>query len=96
MRVDGTPVGVLRVVSLAPEDLVREGETLFDVRDGAAPGPRPENTTVAGHRVENSNVEPVTEMVDMIRIYREYETNHKAMTVQGETLKRLIEQALRG
>jgi flagellar basal body rod protein FlgG len=34
-------------------------------------------------------------MVEMISIFREFETNHRAMTVQAETLRELIEQQLR-
>jgi flagellar basal body rod protein FlgG len=49
------------------------------------------------HRsLEGSNVEAVTEMVDMMRLVREFEANVKAMDIQGETLKRLIEQYTRG
>lgn len=95
IAVNGVLVGALRVSDVAPEDLVREGQTLYAVRDGAAAGPRPLNTRVAQGNLEGSNVETVTEMVEMIRVLREYESNNKAMNVQGDTLKRLIEQQLR-
>lgn len=95
VAVNGVLAGALRVVEVAPEDLLREGQTLYTLREGAVAGPRPLNTRVAQGNLEGSNVETVTEMVEMIRILREYESNHKAMTVQGDTLKRLIEQQLR-
>jgi len=95
IAVNGVLVGALRVADVAAEDLLREGKTLYALREGAVAGPRPLNTRVAQGNLEGSNVETVTEMVEMIRILREYESNNKAMNVQGDTLKRLIEQQLR-
>lgn len=53
----------------------------------AAPG----EAAVAQGYVEQSNVEPVTEMVNMIGGVRAYESNAKAVQSQDETLQSLFE-----
>ncbi len=43
--------------------------------------------------LEGSNVNPVTEMVNMIEVNRAYEANQKTITTQDSLLNRLINQA---
>lgn len=43
--------------------------------------------------LEGSNVNPVTEMVNMIEVNRAYEANQKVITTQDSLLNRLINQA---
>ncbi|MCK5737322.1 MAG: flagellar biosynthesis protein FlgC, partial [Spirochaetaceae bacterium] len=43
--------------------------------------------------LEGSNVNPVTEMVNLIEVNRAYEANQKVITTQDSLLNRLISQA---
>lgn len=92
IRVNGQVVDRLKVVALDPAALVREGENVFALDPSRAPGPRPVETRVAQGHVESSNVEGVVELVQMMQVFREFETNHRAMSAAGETLGSLIDQ----
>jgi flagellar basal-body rod protein FlgF len=94
--VDGQAVGALRIVDADPSDVERAGSNTLGLVEGAGFRERPAATRVVHRSLEGSNVEAVTEMVDMMRLVREFEANVKAMDIQGETLKRLIEQYTRG
>ncbi len=95
IRAGNATLGRLRVVSVDAADLVPEGEGLFALRDGAAPAEMSPATRVRQGFLDGSNVVPVSEMVEMLAIFRDYETNFRAMQVQGETLQKLIEQQMR-
>ncbi|HOJ14122.1 MAG TPA: flagellar basal-body rod protein FlgF [Deltaproteobacteria bacterium] len=69
---DGTEVDSLQVVNIPAEALVRAGGNLFAVRDGHVPDPV-ENPSVSQGYLERANVEPVTEMVELITTQRAYE-----------------------
>lgn len=45
--------------------------------------------------LESSNVEPVTEMVDMMTIVRSYEMNQKVIQAQDEALQKLVTEVAR-
>jgi flagellar basal-body rod protein FlgG len=49
-----------------------------------------QTTKVVQGYLENSNVEPVIEMVKMIDVYRSYEADQKAIQVQDSTLERAV------
>ncbi|MBO5509071.1 MAG: flagellar basal body and hook protein, partial [Lachnospiraceae bacterium] len=49
-----------------------------------------DGTTVTQGYIEMSNVNMVTEMVDMIAITRSYETNQKMMQTVDSTLERAV------
>jgi flagellar basal-body rod protein FlgG len=42
--------------------------------------------------VETANLNPVTEMVDMITVMRAYEANQKAIQAQDETLAKAVNE----
>lgn len=65
------------------------GENLYDAVDGATQKPI-DGTTVTQGYIEMSNVNMVTEMVDMIAITRSYETNQKMMQTVDSTLERAV------
>lgn len=49
-----------------------------------------QSTRVVQGYLENSNVEPVLEMVKMIDVYRSYEADQKAIQIQDGTLDRAV------
>lgn len=66
----------------------------IDLQAAAAPQ-QVANPRVRVGMIEASNVNPVTEMVEMISIMRAYEANQKAIQVQDGTLDKLINDVAR-
>lgn len=64
------------------------GENMYDAVDGAVQ--RAAEATVSQGYLEMSNVNMVTEMVDMIAITRAYETNQKMVKTVDETLSKAV------
>lgn len=72
-RAAANPVGRLKLVNPAEDQLVRGGDGLFRMRDGTQ-APADENVKVGGGYLEGSNVNLVEQMVSMISLARSYET----------------------
>lgn len=64
------------------------GENMYEAVDGAVI--TESNATVSQGYLEMSNVNMVTEMVDMIAITRAYETNQKMMQTVDQTLDKAV------
>ncbi len=87
--VNGEYVDTLKLVNIDnPDTLRKQGDNLYDVTD---------DTKVSGFRsaimqgfVENSNVNPVREMVEMINITRNYEANQRMVTIHDNILGRAV------
>ena len=65
------------------------GENLFRAVDGATPQ-FVTNTTMTQGYLESSNINVVSEMVDMITIAREYESGQKVMNAIDEMLAKMV------
>ncbi|MBK7141037.1 MAG: flagellar basal-body rod protein FlgF [bacterium] len=90
VEVDGTVVG--RVVPYTVADLKKlekVGETLFVAAPGAELTAVPTPSIQQGY-LESSNVDVITEMVDMIVSYRIYEANAKSLQTQDSSLDSLF------
>ncbi len=90
IEVDGLPVG--RISPQSPADvaaLERLGGSLFGVPDGVELLPSISATVRQGY-LETSNVDVVSEMVDMIVAYRTYEANANALQTQDKSLDHLL------
>jgi len=78
--------------------LEKQGSSLYKESDTSGPatvigeGRRPK--VVQGF-VESSNVNPVTEMVEMIEVNRSYEANQKIIQVEEAALGTLINQVMK-
>ncbi|MBD3264778.1 MAG: flagellar basal-body rod protein FlgF [Candidatus Omnitrophica bacterium] len=91
--VDGEIVNRLLVVDIPGEGLSKEGDSLF--RPGEEVEVTPSlNFTVRQGFLESSNVNAVKEMVDMISGFRAYEINQRSLSMQDETLGRLLSEVL--
>lgn len=85
---DGVPVGQLAVVDFADRRVLQPaGGSRFDAGD-AATVPAPARV-VSGH-LEASGVEPVRELVQMIEANRAYQFNAQMISLQDQTIGRLI------
>ena len=62
------------------------GENYFDTVDGATRNTMPEYSIYQGY-IEASNVQVVQEMVEMISVQRQYESNQKIITTTDDTLE---------
>ena len=91
VSLDGTEIGRLDVVTFDDlHQLEKWGENLFFAREGASERPV-ENPDVRQGYLEQSNANPLEEMVNLINIQREFEASQKALKTHDETLGRLIE-----
>lgn len=90
ITVDGNVLDNLRIASFtnARTDLKKVGDSLYT---GNAPQPQAPGRVLQGY-LENSNVNAVNEMVDMITIMRAYEANQKAIQAHDSTLDKAVNQ----
>ncbi|MBL8485917.1 MAG: flagellar basal-body rod protein FlgF [Rhodocyclaceae bacterium] len=72
-------VGRIKLVNPPEADLVRGEDGLFRLR-GGGPAPVDENAKVAAGYLENSNVNPVEQMVTMISLARQFEMQMRMIT----------------
>ena len=83
---DGAQVATLGVTDFEDYNyLQRFGENLFEPVDGAKEI-QPESTQVYAGYLELSNVSIVSEMVEMIAMQRQYESNQKVITTYDGSL----------
>lgn len=85
-------VGRIKLVNPPEADLVRGPDGLFRLV-GGAPAPQDEQVKVASGYLENSNVNPVDQMVTMISLARQFEMQIKLLT-NAETNDRAATQVL--
>ncbi|MCB1142908.1 MAG: flagellar hook-basal body protein [Leptospiraceae bacterium] len=82
-----------------PRHLDKEGDSFYvDTPESGEPRPFPSETTepeVLQGYLEASNVQVVTEMVEMIEVNRAYEANAKAMQTHDALLGKLINEVAR-
>lgn len=86
---DGEVFDFLQIVDFADRDgLQKIGQTVFAATDASGqPQPIAEPLVRPGY-LERSNINPVSEMVQLINIMRAYEASQKAIQVQDQTLDR--------
>lgn len=82
----GTSVDKLRIVSAT--GMTKEGETLYTAAN-ATPAT---NYKVIQGSLENSNVNSIRQMIEMISVTRSYDTNQKALTAHDETLEKAVNE----
>ncbi len=90
---DGTPLAMVRPASLG--DLARHGENLFRPLGPTTPLELNERAgAVTVGCVEQSSVEPTTEMMEMISASRAFETNIRLIQQQDEMLGGLVNRVM--
>ena len=72
-------VGRIKLVNPPETDLVRGEDDLFRLKSGD-PAPQDEVVTIASGYLENSNVNPVEQMVAMISLARQFEMQMRMIT----------------
>lgn len=87
---DDIRVNKLKITDFENTDyLTHYGETMWDAKEGAVSSDVEYPSVYQGY-LEMSNVSVVKEMVNMITISRQYETNQKAITTFDETMEKSI------
>lgn len=87
--VDGNIVGTLDVVDLENREFLRKiGDNLYQMAEGVEAEEIPFEGEILQGYLENSNVNAIEEMVEMITLLREYEAGQKAIRVQDEMLEK--------
>jgi flagellar basal-body rod protein FlgF len=90
----GQTVGRFAVVNFDnPQDLVKQGNTLF--RAGAGARPQPSATAVQQGRLESSNASPAESAVRLVSVLRQYEMLQKAAHIGAEMNKQAIQDVAR-
>ncbi len=93
--VDGRLAGTIRIVDFEePYRLRRNGYGYFIPVQGSEAIQAEQFGVMQGH-LENSNVNPVAEMVRMIELNRSYESCQRAIHAQDETLKLAVNELAR-
>ncbi|MDD3204257.1 MAG: flagellar basal-body rod protein FlgF [Lachnospiraceae bacterium] len=88
---DGTQVGQIGLTDFADYNYLEHfGENLYQTVAGARA--QASTATITSGYLENSNVEVVKEMVDMIAINRAYETGQKVIQTQDGALEIAVNQ----
>ncbi|MDA8234913.1 MAG: flagellar basal-body rod protein FlgF [Clostridia bacterium] len=89
ITVDGNRVDTLRVVDFADKRaLTKTGDSLFSGNGAAVP----QQVKVLQGFQETSNVNPITEMVNMITVMRSYEANQKAVQSHDNLLGKAVNE----
>ncbi|MCL1906276.1 MAG: flagellar hook-basal body protein [Clostridiales bacterium] len=94
ITVDGEYIDTFALVDFeTPADLRKQGHNLFLSPEGAA---RPAtDIRIRQYTLEMSNVEISREMVDMMMVYRAYETNQRILTMLDETVGKAVNDIAR-
>lgn len=88
VSVDGQAVGKLRVVRFADAGALQRDEGATFLAPGQEPEPMETPNVVQGH-IEESNVDPVAEMTDMIEQFRLFESQQKVLQTTDQILSRV-------
>lgn len=73
----------IKLVKLDPEDIEKNADGLMQRKDGIN-APVAADITLASGVLENSNVNPVSELIELIQNARQFEANVKVMTTAQE------------
>ena len=90
--VNGEQVNQLRIVNFTNlEALRKQGDNLYFIQgDAGLQEGLPQTATVRQGFLEGSNIEIAREMVDMITVYRAYESNQRMLTMIDETVGKAV------
>lgn len=90
VSVNGETVGIIQIVGFKNLQLLKAvGHTYFQ---SAEPSEPDTTSRLRQGYLERANLDPVTEMVNMISTFRYFETAQKAVQIQDETLGRAVNQ----
>ena len=80
----GNQVATLQLVDISPTALAKQGDSLYSLAAGAPTAQAIAGTSIQAGYLERSNINVVTEMVNMISVLRAYEANQRALHAQDD------------
>jgi flagellar basal-body rod protein FlgF len=90
IETDVGPLGKLKVVTFAdPQQMEELGAGLYTTKQAEQPVAQPQ---IAQGAVENSNVQPIIEMTQMIEVLRQYQNNQKIIDSEHDRQQTAIRQ----
>ncbi len=93
ITVDNQQVGNLGIVNIANVyDLRKEGNNLYRMEENIQPQNEEFEGRVLQGFLEKSNAEPIKEMVEMINIMRNYESNQRVVRAYDDTLGKAVNE----
>ncbi|MEW9123137.1 MAG: flagellar hook-basal body complex protein [Thermotaleaceae bacterium] len=91
--VQGEWMGQLNIVDIDNlRDLRKQGNNLYKMAPGTEEQGQPFTGQVLQGFLENANVDPVKEMVEMISLFRNYESNQRMIRAYDETLQKVVNE----
>ncbi|RKQ72157.1 flagellar basal-body rod protein FlgF [Litorimonas taeanensis] len=84
---NGVELGRIGVATADPQTLSRQGNNNYVAREGFAPS---EFTLVRQGYLEDSNVDPMTEISRMIEVQRYYDAGQKIFDMEDDRIKQVI------
>ncbi|AOT70059.1 flagellar hook-basal body protein [Geosporobacter ferrireducens] len=86
-------MGQLNIIDIENlKDLRKEGGNLYKMAAGTEPEGPPFTGQVLQGFLENSNVDAVKEMIEMITLFRNYESNQKMIKAYDDTLQKVVNE----
>lgn len=93
VSVNGNIIGTLDIVDLENREFLRKiGDNLYTMAEGVEAEEIPYEGEVLQGYLENSNVNAINEMVEMITLLREFETGQKIIRMQDEMLEKAVNE----
>ena len=93
ISVDGKQIGTLRIVDFPqPQELTKAGDTLFKPPAGGMPEIPAENFSVSQGFIEQSNVDSVKMLTEMIEVLRGYESYQKVIKTADDANSKAINE----
>lgn len=87
LSADGFEIGQIGIVTAAPNSLERQGSNNWIAADGYVPVDTPR---LAQGFLEDSNVDPVTEIARMIEVQRHYDAGQNLLEMDDKRIKGVI------
>lgn len=91
ISVDGVQLTTIRVAAVEDPSKLEKFDGKFRIPEGVELGPAV-NFVVRQGYLEGSNVDVITQMVQMISSYRNYESDSQSLKAQDESLEKLIRE----
>lgn len=91
--IDGRKMVTMMVADFEDlSQLLKRGNSLYSNPSDMALRPKDDETRVLQAHLEESNVNVVQEMVEMISLNRNYESSQRALTAQSESLRKAVNE----
>ncbi|KXG76274.1 flagellar hook-basal body protein [Thermotalea metallivorans] len=93
IMVDGERVNRMNLINITNlKDLRKEGNNLYRMEEGMEAETEPFRGQILQGFLEGSNVDAVKEMIEMITLFRNYESNQRMIKAYDDTLQKTVNE----